>query len=321
MSGASEIKVRVASIIAATPAIKHFRFERMDGRPLPPFSGGAHIVVSMNDAGHMRRNAYSLTSSPDDTSGYEISVLRTTDSRGGSRFMHETLREGDALTIGYPVNLFQPDWRGRKHILVAGGIGITPFIAMMKQFDRDGIAFELHYVMRTGETGAHWRELLEDYGSHRIKPYFRNEGMALNLDAVLANQPLGTHLYVCGPSAMIDSVLAAGLDAGWPPQSLHSERFLSVLSGKPFLVELTRSGLTVEVGGHDSILETVEAAGVDAPYLCRGGACGQCETSVTGCDGEILHHDVYLSEEEKASKGKIMICVSRFDGRKLQLDL
>lgn len=116
MSGGTEIPVRVAKVTPVADRIKRFRFERLDGAPMPYFSGGAHVIVSMNDEGHVRRNAYSLMSPPHDCSAYEISVLRVEDSRGGSAFMHEKVREGDELKVSYPVNLFQPDWRGRKHL-------------------------------------------------------------------------------------------------------------------------------------------------------------------------------------------------------------
>lgn len=321
MSAGLEIPVRVARISPVADGVKRFRLERADGLPMPSFSGGAHVVVAMEEDGHVRRNAYSLMSAPHDTAAYEISVLRVEDSRGGSAFLHEKVAEGDILKIGQPVNLFSPDRRGRKHILVAGGIGITPFIAMMKQLSREGALFELHYAMRSRSRGAYWRELVEKYGAHRVKTYFDDEGGALPLDALLGAQPLGTHLYVCGPSGMIDCVLAAGLDAGWPAQNLHSERFLAAPPGKPFTVELLRSGLSVRVGEHESMLEAIENAGVDAPFLCRGGACGECRTGVAACDGVLLHHDVYLSDEEKAGGRKVMICVSRFEGSRLQLDL
>ncbi|WP_454854862.1 PDR/VanB family oxidoreductase [Rhizobium binxianense] len=321
MSGGTEIPVRVTKITPIADRIKRFRFERLDGRPMPYFSGGAHVVVSMNDEGHVRRNAYSLMSPPHDCSGYEISVLHVEDSRGGSTFMHEKVRQGDEMTISYPVNLFQPDWRGRKHLLIAGGIGITPFMAMMEQFAREGIAFELHYAVRTRDRGAYWKELLERYGAHRVKIHCDVEGAFIPLPRLLESQPLGTHLYVCGPSGMIDGVLKAGLEAGWPEQNLHSERFLAPLPGKPFTIELTRSGKTVHVDHHESMLEAIETAGVDAPYLCRGGACGQCETVVAACEGKLLHNDVYLTDEEKAAGRKVMICVSRFEGNRLSLDL
>ncbi|MBB4227230.1 PDR/VanB family oxidoreductase [Rhizobium mongolense] len=321
MSGGTEVPVRVTKVTPVAERIKRFRFERLDGKPMPYFSGGAHIIVSMNDDGHLRRNAYSLMSPPHDCAAYEISVLHVEDSRGGSAFMHEKVKEGDNLKVSYPVNLFQPDWRARKHLLIAGGIGITPFIAMMEQFTRAGVKFELHYAVRTRDRGAYWKELAERYGSQRIKIYCDAEGITMPLGRLLDSQPLGTHLYVCGPSGMIDGVLRAGMEAGWPEQNLHSERFLSSLPGKPFTVELVRSGKTVRVGHHESMLEAIEAAGVDASFLCRGGACGQCETRVVTCDGKLLHHDVYLNDEEKAAGRKVMICVSRFEGKTLHLDL
>lgn len=321
MSGGIDIPVRVAKITPVAERVKRFRFERLDGAPMPHFSGGAHIVVAMRDDGHVRRNAYSLMSPPHDVSGYEISVLHVEESRGGSDFMHDKLNEGDTLTISYPVNLFQPDWRARKHLLIAGGIGITPFVAMMAQFERSSIAFELHYAVRNHARGAYWRELGERYGGHRVKIYNAADDVFVPMTRLLESQPLGTHLYVCGPAGMIDAVLAAGRDAGWPEQNLHCERFLAPMPGEPFIIELELSGKKVRVGHHESMLEAIENAGVDAPYLCRGGACGQCETAVTACEGKLLHNDVYLTEEEKASGRKVMICVSRFAGSTLRLAL
>ncbi|THK36522.1 oxidoreductase [Ensifer sp. MPMI2T] len=321
MSGGLAIAVRVSRIDTVAANIKRFRLVRHDGEPLPVFSAGAHVIVTMDDDGHRRRNPYSLMSAPHDTSGYDISVLRVAESRGGSAFLHEKLREGDALTISHPVNLFHADKRGRKHILLAGGIGITPFLAMMAEFDRANVAFELHYAMRSREHGAYWQELVERYGAHRVKLYFSAENDVLPVASLLHNQPLGTHAYVCGPDRMTDFVLRTARECGWPKSNVHSERFLAPISGKAFDAELLRSGIVVRVGDHESILEAVEAAGIDAPYMCRGGACGQCETAVVACNGVLAHHDVYLSEEEKASGRKVMICVSRFDGTKLSLDL
>jgi ferredoxin-NADP reductase len=321
MSGGIGIPVRVAGVFPVADTIKRFRLERIDGEALPHFSGGAHIIVTMNDNGHMRRNAYSIMSPPHDPKAYEISVLRVIDSRGGSVFMHEKVREGDNLTISYPVNLFQPDWRARKHLLIAGGIGITPYMAMMQQFARQGSAFELHYGMRSRDQGAYWQVLAEMYGQNKVKTYFDAEGSFVPVERLISSQPLGTHLYVCGPSGMIDAVLKAARDFGWPQENLHSEKFLASQPGKPFDIDLMRSGKTVHVGHHESMLEAIEAAGIDPPYLCRGGACGQCETAVAACDGTLLHHDVYLSDAEKAAGRKVMICVSRFEGSKLQLDL
>jgi ferredoxin-NADP reductase len=317
----TEMAVRVAAITQVADKVKRFRFERLDSEPMPIFSGGAHVVVGMRDGGVLRRNPYSLMSSPTDSSGYEISVLRVENSRGGSAFLHEKLKLGDQLIVSQPVNLFPLDVRGRKHILMAGGIGITPFIAMMDQLDRGNRTFELHYAVRTRAHGAYWRELAEKYGRHRVKIYCDEENVFIPTNAILGNQPLGTHLYVCGPAGMIYGVLGQARKLGWPRQNLHSEEFLAPPPGKPFKVNLLKSGKTIEVHSHQSILEAVEAAGIDAPYLCRGGACGQCETNVAHCDGKLLHNDHFLEPDDKASGRKIMICVSRIAGSNLALDL
>ena len=317
----TEMKVRVAKIAQVADKVKRFRFERADGQPVPIFSGGAHVIVSMRDGDVLRRNPYSLMSSPADTGGYEISVLRVENSRGGSAFLHEKLKEGDSLTLSQPMNLFPYDQRGRKHVMMAGGIGVTPFMAMMDQMEREGRAFELHYAVRTRTHGAYWKDLQSRYGAHRVKVYCDAENLFIPVDAIVENQPLGTHLYVCGPAGMINGVLGKARAQGWPKQNLHSEEFLAPPPGQAFQVNLARSGLTIDVAPHQSILEAVEAAGVDAPYLCRGGACGQCETAVIACDGTLEHNDHFLEPDDKASGKKIMICVSRIKGNAVTLDL
>lgn len=317
----TDMTVRVVSITQVAEKVKRFRLERVDGEPMPVFSGGAHVVVAMRDGDLLRRNPYSLMSSPRDSSGYEISTLRVENSRGGSAFMHEKLQVGDTLVVSQPINLFPFDARGRKHIFMAGGIGITPFIAMMDQMLREDRSFELHYAVRNRIHGAYWKELTQRYGTHRVKIYVDDEKLFIPVDSILASQPLGTHLYVCGPAGMIDGVLAKARRQGWPEQNLHSERFLAPPPGKSFRAVLKKSGKTITVGTHQSILEAVEAAGIDAPFLCRGGACGQCETGVLACTGSLEHNDHYLEPDDKNSGRKIMICVSRLNGSEITLDL
>lgn len=320
MSHPDEIRVRVAEVAPVAERIKRFRFVAEHGGPLPNFSGGAHVSVMMDDGIRRIRNPYSLISSPYTSDFYEISVLRTEDSRGGSRFMHERVKAGDELTISRPVNLFPIHQLGKKHILIAGGIGITPFMAMTQQLAGSGCRFELHYAMRSETFGAYGAHLKDLYGD-RIALYRSANGERIPIAGLLEGQPLGTHLYVCGPERMIDGILEAGRSAGWPEENLHCERFLAPPSGTPFTIRLERSGMDVRVGEHESMLEAIEAAGVEPSYLCRGGVCGQCETQVLACDGTIEHNDHYLTEKEKASGEKIMICMSRFRGRDLVLDL
>jgi ferredoxin-NADP reductase len=320
MTGAGELHVRVTEVTTVAQNIKQFRLQSADGSPLPPFSGGSHIVVSMNHPDRRIRNPYSLMGSTLDQSHYEITVLKTADSRGGSAFMHDSVTAGTELTISPPVNLFSIDQRGRKHILIAGGIGITPLIPMAEQLALWNKPFELHYAIRDIERGAHAQRLKAAFGE-RVKLYRSSANERIPIMSLLERQSLGTHLYVCGPERMIEAVRLGARNAGWPDENIHVEHFLAPPGGAPFLVRLARSGIGVEVGEHQSILEAIEASGVEPPYLCRGGACGQCETTVVSCDGPLIHNDHYLSQQDRESGSKIMICVSRLQGRELVVDL
>lgn len=320
MSGSTRIQARVAAVTPVNALIKTFRFVPVDGSPVPPFSGGSHVVVEMNDNGTRRLNAYSLMSDPADTEGYSISVRRDDFGRGGSLFMHNNVEPGMEMTISYPVNLFPEDARAKRHLMLAGGIGITPFIAHMAQMDARNANFELHYGVQSRSLGQFGDELRAKYGN-RVHLYYDDEDVRIDLPALLRGQPLGTHVYVCGPKGMINAVHEAAAQAGWPKGAVHSEEFLAPPVGEPFQVELARSGKTITVGAVQSLLEAMEANGVDAPYLCRGGACGQCECDVISCEGDIEHNDHWLTPEERASHKKIMPCVSRFTGQRLVIDL
>lgn len=313
-------RVRVAEVEPVAGRIKRFRLVSTDSRPLSEFSGGSHVTVCMQAPDRLIRNPYSLMGNPNDPSSYQISVLKVEDSRGGSHFMHDNVRVGTELDISEPLNLFPPAKLARKHILVAGGIGITPFMSMMSELDGLGTEFELHYGVRSLEEGAYCKLLETRYGP-KIHLYFQDKGAFVPLERVLSNQPLGAHVYVCGPKPMIDWALRTATLAGWPDENIHSEQFTAPPIGKPFTVKLAHSARELTVGGHQSILEALEQNGVDAPYLCRGGACGQCETGVAACDGYIEHNDHYLTEAEKASGKKIMICMSRISGDSITLDL
>jgi dimethylamine monooxygenase subunit B len=138
---------------------------------------------------------------------------------------------------------------------------------------------------------------------------------------VLGGQPLGTHLYVCGPVGFNDAARLAARELGWTPSHIHSEQFLSPPAGAAFEAHLARSGKRIDVSPETSLLEAIEQAGILAPQSCRGGACGQCETEVLEADGQIQHHDVFLSDAAKARGQSIMLCVSRLQGRRIVLNL
>lgn len=319
MSGVAKLEVRVAEVVPVNDLITRFRFVARDGSELPAFSGGAHTVVEMDDHGTRRLNPYSLMSDPEDRSGYEISVRRDDAGRGGSLFMHQHVKPGMEMVISHPVNLFALDNRAKKHLMIAGGIGITPFLAQIAQLSHFGGRFELHYSARSKALGAYMDRLTAAHPD-RVHCYFDDQGQQIDLASILSMQPIGTHLYVCGPKGMINWVLSTAEGMGWPKLALHSEEFIAPGTGTPFQVELAASGKTITVGPTQSLLEAMEAAGVDAPYLCRGGACGQCETNVIKCDGTILHRDHWLTPEEHAANTKIMPCVSRFEGKTLVID-
>ena len=319
MSGGAKLAVRVAEVVEVNALIKRFRFVARDGSDLPAFSGGAHVVVEMDDHGTRRLNPYSVMSDPEDRSGYEISVRRDDEGRGGSLFLHRHVTPGMELVLSHPMNLFPLDNRARKHLMIAGGIGITPFLAQIRQLAHVGGKFELHYAARSRPLGAYMDALKGVHGD-RVHLYFDDEGMAIDLKALLNRQPIGTHLYVCGPKGMLNWVRSTAEAAGWPAKSVHFEEFLAPGTGQVFTVELALSGKTVTVGTHQSLLEAIEAAGVDAPYLCRGGACGQCETNVLKCEGTLIHRDHWLTPEDHASGTRIMPCVSRFEGKTLILE-
>ncbi|MDX8447454.1 PDR/VanB family oxidoreductase [Mesorhizobium captivum] len=318
-AGAAKIPVTVAEVTPVNELVTRFRFVRRDGGPMPTFSGGAHTVVEMNDQDRVRRNPYSIMSDPADPRGYSISIRRDDTGRGGSLFMHRHVRPGMEMVISNPVNLFALDLRARKHLLLAGGIGITPFLAQIKQLSAMNGNFELHYSVRTPSLASYADELVANYRS-RVHIYHDDRGEVIDLPGLLDGQPLGTHVYVCGPKGMIAWVRKTAAALGWPRESIHHEEFLAPASGKPFEVMLARSNKVIQVGEHQSLLEAIEAAGVEAPYLCRGGACGQCETDVLEYDGTFLHKDHWLTPAQCAGGDKIMPCVSRFEGKTLVLD-
>lgn len=317
----TDIPVLVQAVSEVVPGIKQFSLRRTDGGALPPYSGGSHVVVTLRGAGQrLHRNAYSLMGDPQQHDTYQIAVRRHTQSRGGSRLLHDTVGVGTALTISHPLNLFPLARLGRKHILVAGGIGVTPILAHAHDLVRIGAPFEVHYVFRSPDQAA-YADTLEGLAGQYLRRYCTALGDRIDFATLLADQPLGTHLYICGPAAFIDAGRAAARALGWTPSHIHSEQFLAPPPGSAFEAVLARSGKHIEVAPETSLLEAIEQAGVAAPQSCRGGACGQCETHVLEADGQIVHHDVFLSDADKAAGHKIMLCVSRLQGRRIVLNL
>lgn len=319
MSFPPTLAMRVADIETVTPLIKRFTLVAAEGGDLPGFSAGSHVLVHMTDAAQHYRNAYSLMSAPNDRTSYQIAVRRQEDSRGGSAYLHARVQIGDMLQISPPANLFALDRLAARHLLIAGGIGITPFMSHVAELTAAGTApavFELHYAYR-GEAQAAFREQLAAWLGARLHTYDSSLDSYIQPRELLATQPLGTHVYVCGPPDLIESVVATARELGWPDSHVHYEQFAAPQPGAPFTVSCARQGCEIEVAPEQSLLDALEAAGVNVPNLCRGGVCGQCETVLL--EGEAEHRDSYLSAPERARK--IMPCVSRARSGRLVLDL
>lgn len=319
LSQQATIPVRVKRIDQVTPSVKTFTFERPDGAPLPSFSGGSHVVVTMQGEDRRYRNPYSLMSPPEDhPRTYQISVRRDDQGRGGSMHMHDRVQEGDHLALSSPANLFALDVTGRRHVLIAGGIGITPFLAQMHELRQRGLPYELHYQYRDPETAPFRNSIANQFGDH-ASFYASSAGQYVNPGTILANQPLGTHVYVCGPQGLIDAVQEGAANLGWPARNVHAEEFAAPPPGKPFTVFLQRSQMEVNVPDNSSALEAIEEAGIQPGCSCRGGSCGQCEQVVL--EGDIDHNDHFLSDEVKQQNSRMMICVSRARSDRVVLDL
>ena len=305
--------LEVADAEPAAPGIRTLRLRSPDGERLPSFPPGSHIVV---DCG-TRRNAYSLTGPGREPETYAISVLLRPDSDGGSEFLHR-VRAGELLRVSRPRSAFAPVATARRHLYAAGGIGITPLLSHVRAATEWGRPFELLYAHRPG-AGAHAAELRELCGE-RLREFPGRAEFQRALEDAARSQPLGTHLYVCGPAGLLDFVHAAAARAGWPQERVHAERFSAALDpGEPFTATLAGTGVRIPVPAGVSLLEALERAGTAVPSMCRQGVCGECRLRVLG--GRPLHRDLYLSPEERAAGDAVMACVSRSHDEELELDL
>lgn len=298
---------RVTAIEALSPTLRRFTLTPEAGL-FPAAAAGAHVMLTLRGEQRAWRNAYSLVSRPGAREAWQIIVRLVSPSRGGSAFLHERVAVGDPILIDPPVNLFPVAKLARKHLLIAGGIGATPFLSYLPTLTAP---FELHQFCRPEDEPA-FRRLLPGVHIHTARE-------RIDLPALLAAQPLGTHLYTCGPPAFMDLVTSAARTCGYPAGKIHLERFGGATGGAAFRVVLQSSGQTIEVSPDQTLLDALEGAGIDAPCLCRGGACGQCRVGVLA--GIPEHRDHVLTDAEHATNDAIMTCVSRARSPELVLDL
>jgi len=308
------LTLRVRAIETLSPSLKRLTLVSADGAALPPPPPGSHLTLALPLDGAQTRS-YSIVSPANDRAAYGLIVRRAERSRGGSAYIHQRLAVGDRLKSAVPTSQFHLHSLARKHVLIGGGVGLTPLLSFLHDLRVQGRPVELHQICRADEADA-FRQILEPFAGHAI--HLHTGRTRLDLQAILGGQPLGAHLYICGPEPLTAAVRAAAADVGWPAGAVHHESF-GASGGAPFTVRLARSGRDIAVGEDETLLEALEAAGANPPALCRGGACGECITVVL--DGAPDHRDHFLSSDDRASGRLVMPCVSRAKTALLTLDL
>jgi vanillate O-demethylase ferredoxin subunit len=322
MTPAATLTVRVSRKQREAVDIDSFELVSADGAALPAFSAGAHIDVHL-PGGIVRQ--YSLCNNPSESHRYLIAVLRDANSRGGSQAMHDSVMEGDTLQISAPRNHFTLAHDAQRHILLAGGIGVTPILCMAERLKSTAASFEMHYATRSRERTAFETRILESGVGEHVKFYFDDGAAAdkLALEPLLSQPQAGVHVYVCGPKGFMDAVLATARRLGWPESQLHYEFFSADVALSPdagsFEVQVASTGQIVLVPKDKTIVQALAACGIELQTSCEQGVCGTCLTRVI--EGIPDHKDLYLTPEEHALNDQFLPCCSRAKSPRLVLDI
>lgn len=300
--------------------IARIRLVPENGGPVGAVEAGAHLDIYLPELDMWRQ--YSLCSDPAQTDFYEIGVLKDPNSRGGSEAVHKAALEGATFKIEGPRNHFPLDETAKKTVLLGGGIGVTPMIAMADRLHAIGKDFVFHYCTRSDDVTAFKDKLENALYADRVVFHFDDQDDAQRLDLTrdLPAPDADTHLYVCGPQGFMDWVINTAESAGHAAPNVHREYFSAdvELSGDTFEVECAQSGLSVEIGPNDTIARVLATHGIKIEVKCEEGVCGTCITDVLA--GEIDHRDQFLTEEEREDMDQMCACCSRGKG-KLVLDI
>lgn len=321
MAAADTLQVRIARRETEAEGIAGFELASADGTPLPAFTAGSHIDVMLGN-GLIRQ--YSLCGHPAERSRYRLGVLLDPASRGGSRAMH-ALAEGATLTISTPRNHFELAADARRHLLLAGGIGVTPLLCMAEQLAADGADFTMHYCTRSPARTAFRGRLANAAWAGRVSLHHDDgdAAQAFDMKQVLARPEADVHLYVCGPKGFMDAVLATAREQGWPEAQIHYEFFagapVQTDADTDFEVKLAKSGRVIPVRREQTVAQALAAAGVELPVSCEQGVCGTCLTRVI--DGTPDHRDMYMTPAEQAKNDQFTPCCSRSLSPLLVIDL
>ena len=312
------LRVTVARKWQTADGIAGFELRPIKGL-LPTFQPGAHIDVHMPN-GEVRQ--YSITNGPGETDCFIIGVKLERDSKGGSKCMHDTVRQGDVLAISEPRNNFPLRRDAFKTLFIAGGIGITPLLAMSQALQNQQLTHELHYFSQGPEHLA-FSDRLERLGGSLVTHLgLTPDQTGAKLRELLVSYRHGMHLYICGPGPMLEAARKIAAEHGWPEAAVHFEYFKNtnkIDDSSSFEIALARSCVTLNVPAGKTIMQVMRENGVDIPSSCEQGACGTCVATVI--EGEPDHQDVYLNDAERRAGTKIMTCVSRAKSARLVLDI
>ena len=321
----------VQAVRAVADEVVELTLAPADGSPVEAWEPGAHLELETAPGSGPTVRHYSLCGPADPAAGWRVAVLREPGGRGGSAWVHDALRPGSTLRVRGPRNRF-PLGSHDHALLLAGGIGITPVMAMAEALAAGGRSFDLHYGGRSRSSMAYLDDLAARHGE-RLTVHAQDEVGLPDLDALLADLPAGAAVYCCGPPGLLEAAAAAAERHG-VADALHVERFTGGDEGvagatgpgagageedEGFVVELAASGGEVEVAPGESILEAVRGVVPDALSSCEEGWCGTCETRVL--DGTPLHRDEVLTAAEQEAGDTMMICVGRSCTPRLVLDL
>lgn len=313
------LKLRVAAKTGETADACSFELVHPRGRALPRFAAGAHLDVHIAP-GLVRQ--YSLCNDPAESHRYQICVLKTEDSRGGSRAMHDVVRQGDLLRVSLPRNHFPLEASARRSLLFAGGIGITPILSMAEHLDRAGADFALHYCSRSAAATPFRERIAAARFAGKVSFYHNEGGKRADLARLIGVSEPGTHLYVCGPAGFMDAVIGTALAQGWDEEQLHREYFTgSAAQGPqaPFDVRIASTGKVIHIASGTTVVAALASHGVLIPTSCGQGVCGTCVTGVL--EGEPDHRDRVLSRKQQSRNDCFTPCCSRARGARLTLDL
>lgn len=304
--------------------LRAFTLKPVDRESFPDYAPGAHIDIEISP-GLVRQ--YSLCRAPDGDGNYHIAIKREANGRGGSRAAHSLLQLGTRVSIGKPRNHFQLAQDHREVLLVAGGIGITPLLAMAEALNTAGTPFRFHVCARTKQTLPFAEHLSTAPYAKQVHRHFDHEANTIHAEPLSSNDipdwKLGMALYLCGPQSFMTYVTGLAEGKGWPMSAIHTESFnnssADIGSPKnPFDVVLFRSGRTLHVPADRSLLEVLNDHRCGIPAVCMQGLCGTCTCMVR--EGSVDHRDVVLDEADRRA-GAMTTCVSRANGERLVLDI